>query len=139
MTKSIFMKIIEGEEPAEVLYDDENVIIVLSRAPMGPGHSLVIPKRPVEKFYDMAADEYCQLMQVSRKFAVVLDAVFEEKVVAMQLMGLGAPHVHVHLVPINDEAAMDHDREVFGPLEPLKPVGDKIRSYLAEHPLSSIQ
>lgn len=108
---------------------------------MGPGHSLVIPKAsPVEKkFYDMAADEYSQLMQTARKFAVVLDAVFEEKVVAMQLMGLGVPHVHVHLVPISDEAAMDHGREVFGPLEPLKPVGDKIRSYLAEHPLSSIQ
>ncbi len=139
MTKSIFTKIIEGDEPAEVLYNDDNIIIVLSRAPMGIGHSLVIPKRPVERFYDMRADEYNQLMQVSRKFALVLDAVFRQKVVALQLMGLGVNHVHVHLVPINDEADMNHDRATFGPLEPLKPVADKIRSYLADHPLSSIQ
>lgn len=139
MERSIFTKIIMGEEPAEVLYDDERVIIVLSRAPMRPGHSLVIPKQPTERFYHMAAGEYEYLMQVSRKFALVLDAVFEQKVVAMQLMGLGVAHVHAHLVPINDEADMDHDRAVFGSLESLKPAADQIRSYLAENPLSSIQ
>lgn len=139
MESSIFSRIINGEEPAEVLYDDERVIIVLSRAPMGPGHSLVIPKRPAEYFYHMAAGEYEYLMQTARKFAVVLDSVFEQKVVAMQLMGLGVPHVHVHLVPINDEGDMDHDHAVFGPLEPLKPVAERIRAHLAEHPLSSIQ
>ncbi len=139
MAESIFTRIIRGEEPAEVLYDDSRVIIILSRAPFGAGHSLVIPKQPIEYFYHMEPGEYEYLMQVSRKFAVVLDAVFNPNVVAMQVMGLGVPHVHVHLVPINDEADMDHSRAVFGPLAPLRPTADKIRHYLAEHPLSSIQ
>ena len=139
MAESIFSKIIRGEEPAELVYENDNVIVILSRAPLRQGHSLVIPKSAPEFFYQMGAQEYAQLMEVARKFASVLDSVFRPKVVAMQMMGLGVPHVHVHLVPIENEADMDSSKEVFVSLEALKPAGDKIRAYLAERPLGSIQ
>lgn len=139
MVESIFNKIIRGEEPAELVYEDQGVIVILSRAPLREGHSLVIPKHAPEFFYQMGAQEYARLMEMARRFAGVLDAVFEPTVVAMQTMGLGVPHVHVHLVPIEDEADMDPSKALFGSLEDIKPAGDKIRSYLAEHPLGRIQ
>lgn len=139
MAESIFTRIIERQEPAEVLYEDEQAIIILSRAPLKPGHSLVIPKVAYERFYDMDADVYVGVMKLSRRFAQVLDAVFEPTVVALQLMGLGVPHVHVHLVPIDQESDMDPARAVFGGLDELKPAADKIRAYLADNPLADIQ
>lgn len=139
MAETIFTKIIHGEELAEIVYENEDVIVILSRAPLRDGHSLVIPKSAPEFFYQMGGREYAQLMEVVRQFAVVLNAVFEPKAVAMQAMGLGVAHVHIHLIPIMEEADMDLSKEVFVGLEALRPAGDTIRAYLAEHPLESIQ
>ena len=137
--KSIFTKILEGSEPGEVLYENGAAFIILTRAPNKPGHSLVVPKRQVELFYDMEGEEYTYLLDLARRFAVVLQEVFRPKVVALEIMGLGVSHVHVHLVPIEAEADLDKSRAIFVPLEQIAPAAERVRAYLADHPLEGIQ
>ena len=139
MADSIFTKIINGEEPGEVLYEDDRAFVILTLAPNRPGHSLVIPKRQVQTFYEMGAEDYRYLMDLARRFAVMLDNVYRPKVVALSLMGLGVPHVHVHLVPIQDETDMNHEKGVFVGIEKVRPEAERIRAYLAQHPFESIQ
>ena len=138
--ESVFLKVLAGELPGEVLYEDDRVFVMLTAAPNKPGHSLVIPKKQTEFFYEMDGEEFAEVMDVARRFAIVLDSVYRPKVVAAQLMGLGVSHVHVHLVPIESEEDMDHDKNSgFVGMSVLKPEADKIRAYLADHPLSEVQ
>lgn len=139
MADSIFTKIIKGEEPGEVLYEDVKRVVMLTRAPNTTGHCLVVPKKQDEFFYDMDPADYEALMDLSRRFSIVLKNVFRPKTVGLAFVGLGVPHVHVHLIPVQGEHDMDHDKGVFVDVGQLKPAADKIRSYLAENPLSDIQ
>lgn len=138
--QSVFLKVLAGELPGEVLYEDDRVFVMLTAAPNTQGHSLVVPKKQTKFFYEMEGEEFAEVMDVARRFAIVLDSVYRPKVVAAQLMGLGVSHVHVHLVPIESEEDMDHDRNSgFVGMSVLKPEADKIRTYLADHPLGEIQ
>ncbi len=139
MSQSIFSRIISGEEPGEIVYEDSLHAILLSRAPQRPGHSLVVPKREVTRFYEMDSEAYISMMQLVRAYAQRLNEIYKPKVVALEVMGLGVDHVHVHVVPIEDEHDLDQDRAKFVGLEIIRPEGKKIRSYLAQHPLRELQ
>lgn len=136
---SIFSQIISGKEPGELVYEDEKNAILLSRSPQRPGHSLVVPKYEYVRFYDMKSEDYAELMQLVRRYAHRLNELYKPKVVAMEAMGLGVEHVHIHVVPIEDEHDLDQDKAIFVSLESIKPEADKIRTFLAEHPLSKLQ
>ncbi len=55
MTNTIFSKIIAGEIPAEIIYEDDHCIVINDIAPQAPVHLLVIPKQPIEKLVDADA------------------------------------------------------------------------------------
>lgn len=43
---SVFARIIEGELPAEKIYEDDRLIVIKDIAPQAPIHLLIIPKKP---------------------------------------------------------------------------------------------
>ncbi len=45
--KSIFSKIIDGEIPADKLYEDDQCIVIQDIQPKAPTHLLIIPKQPI--------------------------------------------------------------------------------------------
>ena len=47
MTMTVFQKIIDGEIPAEKVYEDEFVLAFRDIQPKAPVHVLVIPKKPI--------------------------------------------------------------------------------------------
>ena len=46
-TETVFSKIIRGEIPADIVYDDEQVLAFRDISPVAPVHILIIPKRPI--------------------------------------------------------------------------------------------
>ena len=52
MADTIFTKIIDGEIPAEKVYEDEHCIAINDINPQAPVHVLVIPRRGIEKLSD---------------------------------------------------------------------------------------
>ena len=99
---SIFTKIINGEIPAYEIAEDENFLAFLDVNPNAKGHTLCIPKKEVNKIFDIEEDLYLGLMNFSRKVAIALEKTVPCKRVGMAVIGLEVPHAHIHLIPLNE-------------------------------------
>ena len=109
---SIFTKIIDGEIPCYKVAEDENFIAFLDINPNSKGHTLCVPKEEVDKIFDMGEHMYLQLMQFSRTVALAIGKVVPCKRVGMAVVGLEVPHVHVHLIPLNEMDDMRFTKKV---------------------------
>ena len=103
---SIFTKIIKGEIPSYKVAEDEHFYAFLDISPNTRGHTLCVPKKEVDKLFDLDEATYTGLMQFSRKVAMAMEKAIPCNRVGMAVIGLEVPHVHVHLIPINDMGDM---------------------------------
>jgi histidine triad (HIT) family protein len=97
---SVFTKIINGEIPCYKVVEDDNFFAFLDINPNAKGHTLCVPKKEVNKIFDLDEDTYNGLMAFSRKVAIALEKVVECERIGMTVIGLEVPHVHVHLIPL---------------------------------------
>jgi len=110
---SIFTKIINREIPAYIVAEDDKHVAFLDIFPVAKGHVLAVPKKEVDKLFDMDEADYLDLMRFSRRVAKALEKVFPEaNRIGMAVIGLEVPHVHVHLVPINRMSDMDFSKKI---------------------------
>ena len=98
----LFCRIVSGEVPAVVVYEDENSIAFLDHRPLFPGHSLLVPRVHVETFAELSPsliEPFFKAAQLlSRVMEPALDA--EGTFVAMNnRVSQSVPHLHVHVVP----------------------------------------
>lgn len=103
---TIFTKIINGELPCYKVAEDENFIAFLDINPNAKGHTLCVPKIEVNRIFDLDEETYLQLMLFSRKVALALKKSVPCKRVGVSIIGLEVPHVHVHLIPLNEMKEM---------------------------------
>lgn len=97
---SIFTKIISGELPAYKVAEDEQHLAFLDINPNAKGHTLCIPKKEINKLFDLSQEEYTALLLFSRKVALGLEKAVPCQRIGMTVIGLEVPHVHVHLIPL---------------------------------------
>lgn len=102
--KSVFEMIIDREIPANILYEDDDVIAFLDAFPVAKGHTLVVPKVKVENIYDLSPESGAKVMAVISKVARALRATYEpEGLNVLQNNGAFASqsvfHIHFHLIP----------------------------------------
>ncbi|WP_442846871.1 HIT family protein [Leeuwenhoekiella sp. H156] len=97
---SIFTKIINREIPGHIVAEDDKHIAILDINPNAKGHTLCIPKKEVNKLFDLSETDYMELMAFSRKVALGLEKVVDCKRIGVSVIGLEVPHVHVHLIPL---------------------------------------
>jgi len=98
---TIFTKIIKGEIPAYKVAETDDFLAFLDISPNTRGHTLCIPKKEVDKIFDLDEETYMELMRFSRKVALAIEKSVPCKRVGMAVVGLEVPHVHVHLIPLN--------------------------------------
>ena len=100
---SIFTKIIRGEIPCYKVDETEDCLAFLDINPNSYGHTLCILKKEIDYIFDLSDEEYLSLMKFSKKIALAIKKSVDCKRVAMSVVGLEVPHVHVHLIPIYSE------------------------------------
>lgn len=107
---TLFTKIINGEIPCYKVAEDENFLAFLDINPNSKGHTLCVPKKEVNKLFELDEATYVALMLFSRKVAFALEKTVPCKRVGTAVIGLEVPHVHVHLIPLNDmkDATFQH-------------------------------
>lgn len=98
---SIFAKIISGEIPSYKIAENDDFFAFLDINPNAKGHTLVVPKKEVNRLFDLDEDTYSNLMAFSRKIAIALEKAVHCERIGMSVIGLEVPHVHVHLIPLN--------------------------------------
>ncbi|TPD65475.1 HIT family protein [Flavobacterium microcysteis] len=109
---SIFTKIVNGEIPAYKITEDADYLAFLDVNPNAKGHTLCIPKKEIDKIFDMEEDQYLGLMKFSRKVAKALEKTVACKRVGVAVVGLEVPHTHVHLIPLNEMDEMRFQNKV---------------------------
>ena len=99
---SIFTKIIRGEIPCYKVDETEDCLAFLDINPNSYGHTLCILKKEIDYIFDLSDEEFLSLMKFSKRVALAIKKSVDCKRVAMSVVGLEVPHVHVHLIPINN-------------------------------------
>ena len=123
---TIFTKIINGEIPSYKVAESEDFIAFFDINPNAKGHTLCIPKKEVNKLFDLDEETYNNLMSFSRKVALALREVIECKRIGMAVIGLEVPHVHVHLIPLNNMSEMTFQQKIQLSDEEFKALAEKI-------------
>lgn len=97
---TIFTKIINGEIPSYKVAETADFFAFLDINPNAKGHTLVVPKKEVNKLFDLDEETYQGLMNFSRRIAKAMAKVIPCDRIGMAVIGLEVPHVHVHLIPL---------------------------------------
>lgn len=108
MSKTIFEKIIDREIPANIVYEDNEVLAFMDAFPLSKGHTLVIPKRPIENIYELDDETGAKVMAAVTKVSKALRDAFNPKGLnVVQNNGSYASqsvfHLHFHLIPRYDD------------------------------------
>ncbi|GAA4234744.1 HIT domain-containing protein [Postechiella marina] len=98
---SIFTKIVNGEIPCYKIAETSEFLAFLDVNPNSKGHTLCIPKKEVDKIFDLDEATYNGLMAFSRKVALAIEKSIPCKRIGVTVIGLEVPHVHVHLIPLH--------------------------------------
>lgn len=101
---SIFARIVAGEIPCQRVFENEHVLAFLDIRPLADGHTLIVPKRTVERLEDLTPEEAAQLGRVLPMIArKVVAATGAEAYNVLQnngvIAGQEVPHVHFHIIP----------------------------------------
>jgi histidine triad (HIT) family protein len=110
MENCIFCKIVKGEIPCVKIWEDEKHLAFLDLNPINPGHTLVIPKKHTDYIFDLEDKEYNDLMLQSKIIAKRLKISLNSKRIGIAVEGFAIPHVHIHLVPLNNGSELNPER-----------------------------
>ena len=127
---SIFSKIVSGEIPCYKIDENDKCLAFLDINPNSFGHTLCILKREEDYVFDLDDDEYISLMNFSKKIARALEKSVTCERIAMSVVGLEVPHVHVHLIPINTIQDLDFSNNLKLEKDNFEEVCNKIKSNL---------
>lgn len=98
----IFCKIIKGEIPSKVLYEDELVKVIMDVNPTVDGHALIIPKKHYTDYLELDQDIITHIWDVAKKMGPSIMDKLKAKSLTL-LVNFGddqqVKHFHMHLLP----------------------------------------
>jgi histidine triad (HIT) family protein len=114
---SIFSKIIAGEISAHKVAETSDYLAFLDINPLTEGHVLVIPKVEVDYIFDMVDANYAGLMIFAKVVAIAIKKAIPCTKVGVAVIGLEVPHVHIHLIPMDNVDDMNFSKPKLNPTE----------------------
>lgn len=109
--ETIFSRIAKREIPCYFIAEDENYFAFLDINPLQEGHTLVIPKKPVDYIYDLDDALLSGLHLFAKRVAAAIEIVVDCKRIGVVVLGLEVPHAHIHLVPLKREEDVDFKKK----------------------------
>ena len=106
---TIFTRIIKGEIPSYKVAENDKFYAFLDINPLQKGHTLVVPKLAepeADYIFDLEDDILSEMLVFSKQVAKGIKTATACTRVGVAVIGLEVPHVHMHLIPINQEGDM---------------------------------
>ena len=106
---TIFTRIINGEIPSYKVAENDKFYAFLDINPLQKGHTLVVPKLAepeADYIFDLDDEILSEMLVFSKQVATGIKTATNCKRVGVAVIGLEVPHVHMHLIPINQEGDM---------------------------------
>ena len=134
MSVSVFTKIIKGEIPSYKIAENDHFYAFLDIFPLVKGHTLIVPKLEVDKFFDVPDELLGEWLVFARPIAKALERSFPCNRVGVSVVGLEVAHAHMHLITINsaDDMNFAHPKLKLTEAE-FKAVQEKIRAEMLTH------
>ncbi len=107
---SIFSRIVAGEIPCHKVAENNRFLAFLDIQPLAKGHTLVIPKMEVDRYFDLPDDILRDINVFARDVALQIERAIPCERVGVAVIGLEVPHAHVHLIPLNTVADINFER-----------------------------
>ncbi len=100
----IFCKIVSGDIPSSVLYEDEDFKAIMDISPASRGHVIILSKKHFDNLFDLEDDVAARLLIVARKLAMAMKEELNcDGINLLQNNGEAAGqsvfHIHFHLIP----------------------------------------
>ena len=98
----LFCRIVSGEVPAVVVYEDEVSLAFLDHRPLFHGHTLLVPREHVETLGELHTSLVGPFFKAAQLLARAVESALgaEGTFVAMNnRVSQSVPHLHVHVVP----------------------------------------
>lgn len=101
---TLFSKIIAGEIPGAFVFKDERWVAFMDIFPAAPGHTLLVPRAPVQYLSELpGGTQACMGQYISALSASVKQATTAPALSVLVRDGKEAgqevPHVHIHFIP----------------------------------------
>ena len=127
---TIFSKIIAGQIPSYKIAEDDFFFAFLDINPLREGHTLVVPKIEIDKFFDIPDDYLARILLFAKPVAKAIEKEFDCNRCGLTVIGLEVPHAHVHLIPIDSVHDMDFKKQKLKPSqEELKATQQKLLAH----------
>ena len=107
---TIFSKIISGDIPSYKIAEDENFYAFLDINPVSKGHTLVVPKVEIDKFFELNDAYLSAMLPFCKRVASAIEEVVVCDRIGLTVIGLEVPHAHVHLIPITTMGDMSFSK-----------------------------
>jgi len=104
MSQTLFEKIIAREIPAQIVYEDNQVLAFRDINPQAPTHALIVPKKPIPRLAEAKTEDQEMLGYLLLKAAEVAGKLGLDKGGFRLVINNGAdggesvPHLHVHIL-----------------------------------------
>lgn len=107
---TIFSKIIKGDIPSYRIAENDKFYAFLDIFPLVQGHTLIVPKVEIDKFFDLDAALLGEFLVFAKPVAAAIERAIPCNRVGISVLGLEVPHAHMHLVPINSADDLNFSR-----------------------------
>jgi len=98
----IFCKIIKGEIPGKIVYEDDLVIVIMDASPIVDGHMLIIPKKHYIDYMELDENITSHIFKVAQ---IIGKKVFDKLNTKSLTISVNygddqkVKHVHFHILP----------------------------------------
>ena len=104
MIDCLFCKILKGEIPASIVYEDERLLAFKDINPQAPLHALIVPKRHIASLNDLTPEDDALAGEMIRRAAAIAaqhgyaDRGFRTVFNTNAEAGQTVFHIHLHLL-----------------------------------------
>lgn len=133
---NVFAKILRGELPAHILYEDADTLAIMDIMPRADGHCLVIPKTPARNMLDARPEQLAACIRTVQRLGKAVTIAFKADGVTVQQFNESAGgqvvfHLHYHVLPRHAGVSLKPHTSQMEQQDVLKANAAKIRAALA--------